>query len=110
MSKTKFERIDSGRPNTVVFKAIGKLGFHENGKIKRLVDECVKRDFEHVVFDLSEVSSLGGGVAKIFREFVQEYEEKGNEVRFVVVKDVVNEFLKDESVPCLLYTSDAADE
>ena len=105
MANTKFERIDSGRPDTAVFKVTGRLGFHENGKIKRLVDECLKRDFKHVVFDLSEVSSLGGGVAKIFREFVRVYEEKGNEVKFVVVKDVVNEFLQDESMSLKVHRS-----
>jgi len=96
MGKTKFERLESNNPGTAIFKVTGKLGFHENVKIKKLVEECRKREFDLVVFDFSEISSLGGGVAKILRDFAREYEEKGRSVHFVIVKDVVLEFLQDE--------------
>ena len=36
MGRTKFERIEAGGPDTVVFRVSGKLGFHENQKVERL--------------------------------------------------------------------------
>jgi len=96
MGKTKFERLESSNPGTAIFKVTGKLGFHENVKIKKLVEECRKREFALVVFDFSEISSLGGGVAKILRDFAKEYEAEGRRVHFVILKDVVLEFLQDE--------------
>lgn len=77
MVKTKFERIEVGSPGVAAFRIEGKLGFHENAKIQRLVEECLKRDMRTVIFDFSELSSLGGGVAKILREFVDAIATKG---------------------------------
>ena len=72
MSKTKFEKFEAGGPDTAAFKISGKLGFHENKKVEQLVEECLKRGFERVIFDFSEVTSLGGRVARILRNFVEE--------------------------------------
>jgi len=105
MAKTKFERVESGREGTAIFKIVGKLGFHENTKVKRLVEECRKRDFDLVIFDFTELSSLGGGVARILREFARDYEEKGHAVHFVVTKDVILEFLQNEEVPLKIFGS-----
>ena len=96
MAGTKFERLEIGGPNVAVFRISGKLGFHENHKIKKLARECDKRNFKKVVFDFSELTSLGGGVAKILREFVKAYKGKGNEVIFVVTNDIVLQFLHDD--------------
>ncbi len=95
MVKTKFERIEAGSPGVAAFRIEGKLGFHENAKIQRLVDECLKRDMRTVIFDFSELSSLGGGVAKILRDFVDAIAAKGGSVRFVVTNDIVTQFLQD---------------
>jgi HD-GYP domain-containing protein (c-di-GMP phosphodiesterase class II)/anti-anti-sigma regulatory factor len=95
MAGTKFERLEIGGPNVAVFRISGKLGFHENHKIKKLTGECDKRNFKKVVFDFSELTSLGGGVAKILREFVRNYKQKGNEVVFVVTNEIVLQFLHD---------------
>jgi len=98
MARTKLERVDLADPGVAAFRISGKLGFHENKKIQNLIEECLKRDFKRVVFDFSELSSLGGGVAKILREFVGDFESKGGSVAFVVTSDVVLQFLQDESV------------
>jgi HD-GYP domain-containing protein (c-di-GMP phosphodiesterase class II)/anti-anti-sigma regulatory factor len=95
MVKTKFERIEVGRPGAAAFRIEGKLGFHENAKIQRLVEECLKRDLRTVVFDFSELSSLGGGVAKILRDFIDALAAKGGSVRFVVTNDIIAQFLQD---------------
>ena len=95
MSKTKFERVEVGNPGIAAFRIEGTLGFHENGKIQRLVEECLKRDMKAVIFDFSELSSLGGGVAKILRDFVETLAAKGGSVSFVVTNDIVTQFLQD---------------
>ena len=95
MVKTKFERVEVGSPNIAAFRIEGKLGFHENTMVQRLVEECLKRDMRAVVFDFSELSSLGGGVAKIFRDFVDTLASKGGRVSFVVTNDTITQFLQD---------------
>ena len=95
MVKTKFERVEVGSPRVAAFRIEGKLGFHENAKIQRLVEECLKRDLHTVIFDFSELSSLGGGVAKILRDFVDALAAKGGSVRFVVTNDIIAQFLQD---------------
>jgi HD-GYP domain-containing protein (c-di-GMP phosphodiesterase class II)/anti-anti-sigma regulatory factor len=99
MARTRFERIEAGGPETAAFRIAGKLGFHENAKVEQLVAECGKRDFMRVVFDFSELESLGGGVARILRKFVQDFSAGGGQVIFVVTSDVVLDFLKDETTP-----------
>ena len=95
MVKTKFERVEVGSPNIAAFRIEGKLGFHENTMVQRLVEECLKRDMRAVIFDFSELSSLGGGVAKIFRDFVDTLASKGGRVSFVVTNDIITQFLQD---------------
>jgi HD-GYP domain-containing protein (c-di-GMP phosphodiesterase class II) len=95
MVKTKFDRIEAGDPGVAVFRVAGKLGFHENEKIERLADECLKRSFRIIVFDFTDLVSLGGGVAKILRDFVAACARKGEAVRFVVTNDIVAQFLRE---------------
>ncbi len=103
MVKTKFERIEVGSPGVAAFRIEGKLGFHENAKIQRLVEECLKRDMRTVIFDFSELASLGGGVAKILRDFVDAIAAKGGSVRFVVTNDIITQFLQDGERSVLIY-------
>ncbi|MBN1165346.1 MAG: HD domain-containing protein [Candidatus Krumholzibacteriota bacterium] len=105
MQKTKFERVETGNPGIVVFRISGKLGFHENLKVEQLTEECLKRDFQRVIFDFSELNSLGGGVAKILRNFIQTVEERGHQIGFIITKKVILEFLQDEQTEIATYSS-----
>ena len=96
MTRTRFERLEFGGADSAGFQISGKLGFHENEKIEQLTQECLKREFKQVVFDFSELTSLGGGVARILRGFAKDLGEKGGEVTFVVTSSVVLDFLRDE--------------
>jgi HD-GYP domain-containing protein (c-di-GMP phosphodiesterase class II) len=96
MTRTRFERLEFGGADSAGFQISGKLGFHENEKIEQLTQECLKREFKKVVFDFSELTSLGGGVARILREFAKDLAETGGEVTFVVTSSVVLDFLQDE--------------
>ncbi len=95
MTRTRFERLEIGGADTAGFQISGKLGFHENEKIGQLTEECLKREFKQVVFDFSELTSLGGGVARILRGFVKDLAETGGKVTFVVTSSVVLDFLQD---------------
>jgi len=96
MGKAQFERIKVDQPDTALFRISGRLGFHENGKVQQLVEECLKRKFKKVIFDFLGLSSLGGGVAKIFRDFVIQCKREGCLVLFVVDNEVVLDFLVSE--------------
>lgn len=96
MMKTRFERLETINPEIAGFLVEGKLGFHENEKMERLVDECLKRGFSEVIFDFSGLSSLGGGVARILRNFIATMEEQGKTVKFVITNNIVLDFLRDE--------------
>lgn len=96
MMKTRFERLETINPEIAGFRVEGKLGFHENEKMERLVDECLKRGFSEVIFDFSGLSSLGGGVARILRSFIATMDEQGKIVKFVITNNIVLDFLRDE--------------
>jgi HD-GYP domain-containing protein (c-di-GMP phosphodiesterase class II) len=96
MLKTRFERLETINPEIAGFRVEGKLGFHENEKMERLVDECLKRGFSEVIFDFSGLSSLGGGVARILRSFIATMDGQGKIVKFVITNNIVLDFLRDE--------------
>ncbi len=95
MTRTRFEKLEIGGADSGGFRISGKLGFHENEKIKQLTQECLKRELKQVVFDFSELTSLGGGVAKILRGFVKDLRKMGGEVTFAVTSSVILDFLQD---------------
>ncbi|HMA77130.1 MAG TPA: HD domain-containing phosphohydrolase [Candidatus Krumholzibacteriaceae bacterium] len=105
MAKTMFKRVEVDQPHVAVFKISGNLGFHQNDKITKLVDECLRRKFRKVVFDFLDLSSLGGGVARIFRNFLIEYRRRGYTVNFVVKNDVVLDFLKSGDIDLPIYST-----
>ncbi len=103
MGRTKFDRLDVGGAGTVVFRVSGTLGFHEKAVVERLAEECLKRNFKRVLFDFTALTSLGGGVAKILRDFVKRVSGHGGEVGFVVTSGVVLDFLQDGNTPFSTY-------
>jgi hypothetical protein len=68
MPKTVIEKIPSTNSSVTVFKIGGTLGFHEKDTLAKLFQECEKRGIARIVMDFSELTSLGGGCAKIIRE------------------------------------------
>lgn len=105
MAKTILTRLEIDDPDVAAFQISGKLGFHENLKIQRLTKECYKRKFRSVIFDFSGLSSLGGGVARILRDFVKSYSHEDREVHFVVTNEIVLQFLQDEEQPMTIHAS-----
>jgi HD-GYP domain-containing protein (c-di-GMP phosphodiesterase class II) len=66
--KTTIEKLSSSSPDVTVFKITGTLGFHEKNVLERLFNECTRRGLARVLFEVSELESLGGGCARIIRE------------------------------------------
>jgi len=67
MPKTVIEKSPSPSPDVTVFSVSGTLGFHEKDTLEKLFDECRKRSITRVVLDVSNLTSLGGGCAKIIQ-------------------------------------------
>jgi HD-GYP domain-containing protein (c-di-GMP phosphodiesterase class II)/anti-anti-sigma regulatory factor len=105
MVKTKFERVEVAYPDVAAFRIEGKLGFHENAMVQRLVEECLKRDLRAVVFDFSELASVGGGVAKILRDFTDALSAKRGRVAFVVTNEIIVQFLQQGDRPVTIFRS-----
>ena len=65
MPKTVIEKSPSPSSDVTVFSVSGTLGFHEKDTLEKLFEECRKRSIDRVVFDVSGLTSLSGGCAKI---------------------------------------------
>jgi anti-anti-sigma regulatory factor len=68
MAKTVVEKLASSKPDVSIFKISGVLGYHENEVLKKFFDECRKKGIVKLVLDFSDLSSMGGGCAKVVRE------------------------------------------
>ncbi len=66
--KTTIEKLSSSSPDVTIFKITGTLGFHEKDVLERLFNECARRGLARVLFEVSELESLGGGCARIIRD------------------------------------------
>jgi len=92
MPKTVIEKSPSPSSDVTVFSVSGTLGFHEKDTLEKLFEECKKRSIDRVVFDLSALTSLGGGCAKIIQEAVATGDIA---LGIVGAKPTVLKFLKD---------------
>ncbi len=105
MPKTVIEKSPSPSSDVTVFSVSGTLGFHEKDTLEKLFEECRKRSIDRVVFDLSGLTSLGGGCAKIIQEAVA----TGDIVLGIVgAKPTVLKFLKDAGQLVIADTVDDA--
>jgi HD-GYP domain-containing protein (c-di-GMP phosphodiesterase class II) len=94
--KTTIEKLSSSSPDVTVFKITGTLGFHEKNVLERLFNECVRRGLARVLFEVSELESLGGGCARIIRE---EASRGRIAIGLVGATKTVLKFLKNEDAP-----------
>jgi len=94
--KTRIEKLSSPDPGVTVFKITGTLGFHEKTVLERIFAECNRRGFARVLFEVSELESLGGGCARIIRE---EASRGRVAIGLVGATRTVLKFLKKEDAP-----------
>ncbi len=94
--KTTIEKLSSSSPDVTIFKITGTLGFHEKNVLERLFNECARRGLARVLFEVSELESLGGGCARIIREEAM----RGRiAIGLVGATRTVLKFLKNEDAP-----------
>ncbi len=94
--KTTIEKLSSSSPDVTIFKITGTLGFHEKNVLERLLNECARRGLARVLFEVSELESLGGGCARIIREEAM----RGRlALGMVGATRTVLKFLKNEDAP-----------
>ena len=94
--KTTIEKLSSSSPDVTVFKITGTLGFHEKNVLERLFNECARRGLARVLFEVSELESLGGGCARIIREVAAQGRVA---IGFAGATRTVLKFLKNEDAP-----------
>lgn len=104
--KTTIEKLSSSSPDVTVFKITGTLGFHEKNVLERLFNECTRRGLARVLFEVSELESLGGGCARIIRE---EASRGRIAIGLVGATKTVLKFLKKEDAPRIVL-ADKIDE
>ena len=68
MAKTVVEKVASPKPDVSIFKISGVLGYHENEVLAKFFAECSRKSIRKLILEFSNLSSLGGGCAKIIRE------------------------------------------
>ncbi|MDH4037157.1 MAG: HD domain-containing protein [Candidatus Krumholzibacteria bacterium] len=104
--KTTIEKLSSSVPDVTVFKITGTLGFHEKTVLERLFNECNRRGLARVLFEVSELESLGGGCASIIRD---EAKQGRIAIGLVGARRTVLKFLKKEDAPRIV-VAESVDE
>lgn len=74
-------------------KIKGQLGVKERDRVCELLRKCDEKNKSKVVFEFSEVESLGGSVAKMIGAFVAERSGRGVPPVFVGCSETVEDFL-----------------
>jgi HD-GYP domain-containing protein (c-di-GMP phosphodiesterase class II) len=104
--KTRIEKLASPDPGVTVFKITGTLGFHEKAVLERIFAECNRRGLARVLFEVSELESLGGGCAHILRE---EASHGRIAMGLVGATRTVLKFLKKEDAPRIVVAENMDD-
>ncbi|HEX6791552.1 MAG TPA: HD domain-containing phosphohydrolase [Candidatus Krumholzibacteria bacterium] len=104
--KTRIEKLSSPHSGVTVFKITGTLGFHEKAVLERIFAECNRRGLARVLFEVSELESLGGGCARIIRD---EASRGRIAIGLVGASRTVLKFLKKEDAPRIVVADDLTD-
>jgi HD-GYP domain-containing protein (c-di-GMP phosphodiesterase class II) len=104
--KTRIEKLSSPDSGVTVFKITGTLGFHEKAVLERIFAECNRRGLARVLFEVSELESLGGGCARIIRD---EASRGRIAIGLVGATRTVLKFLKKEDAPRIVVADTLTD-
>lgn len=104
--KTRIEKLSSPDAGVTVFKITGTLGFHEKAVLERIFAECNRRGLARILFEVSELESLGGGCARIIRE---EASRGRIAIGLVGATRTVLKFLKKEDAPRIVVADNLDD-
>ncbi len=113
MPRAKFSHVKLADPELFVIKVSGHLGVKERASVQELLQKCDERQKSKVIFEFSELESLGGGVAKLLGDFVGERNQLGFRPAFVGCSDTVQNFLSarcDGGVPSFFSSLEESSE
>ena len=88
-----FELVRLRRPALFGARLSGTVGRAEKERLNEFAAKCLVNGKHHVILDLSELDSVGGGAATLFAGFQRDLTARGGEAVFVGVSDVVRRFL-----------------
>ena len=106
-----FESIKTDDPDLFAIRISGHLTPRERGVVEEFFGKCRETGKQRVLFDFSDLESLGGGVAQVFGEFAVELAGQGSPPWFVGARPIVRKFLAArfaEGEPCFADTVEEA--
>lgn len=106
-----FEHIRTDDPEIFAIRIAGHLTPRQRGVVEQFIAKCRETGKRKVLFDFTDLESLGGGVAQILGQFAGELEGAGHPPWFVGARGIVRKFLTarfTEGEPCFAATVEEA--
>ncbi len=91
---TRFKPLELKNPQLFGIGLAGIIGRSDKSNLLDLADRCLDKGKVHLILDLSELSSMGGGGAIILADFQRRLTSAGGEAVFSGAKEVVRRFLE----------------
>jgi response regulator RpfG family c-di-GMP phosphodiesterase/anti-anti-sigma regulatory factor len=91
---TRFKPLDLDNPRLFGIGLSGIIGRSDKANLLDLAERCLNKGKVHLILDLTELSSMGGGGAGILADFQKRLNTSGGEAVFVGAGEVVRRFLK----------------
>ena len=111
--RANFELIQAPDPEIFAIKISGHLTPRQKGVVEQLLTKCRETGKNKILFDFTDLESLGGGVAQTLGEFSIELGREGTPPYFVGAREIVRKFLTarfTEGEPCLAATIEEASQ
>jgi len=90
---TRFLPIELQNANLFGVRLSGGVGRTDKANLLDMVEKCLSNGKVNLVLDLSELTSIGGGGARILADFQAELQKHNGEAVFVGASAVVRKFL-----------------
>ncbi len=91
---TRFLPIELQNTNLFGVRLSGTIGRSDKTNLLEMAERCLSNGKVHIVLDLSELSSIGGGGARLLAEFQAELLKHNGEAVFVGASTIVRKFLE----------------
>jgi len=104
---TRFKPLELKNPRLFGIRLTGIIGRSDKGNLLDLAGRCLDQGKVHLILDLSDLSSMGGGGAVILADFQRRLNSAGGEAVFLGAGEVVRHFLnlKFDDLPLRFFES-----
>ncbi|RKZ12904.1 hypothetical protein DRQ53_00760 [bacterium] len=89
-----FESFRTDDPEIFAIRISGHLTPRQKSSVEQIIEKCRELDKRKVLFELSNLESLGGGVAQTLGGFAGQMAAEGKAPCFVGARDIVRKFLR----------------